>query len=96
MINTKDQTRYFRAFSSMVRYVYTVPVTSSEFGVPNVELADRAREAGLPVEPSSSIADALTLLRDKCDPLERPPRILIGGSLYLVGMLLAENGTPPM
>jgi dihydrofolate synthase/folylpolyglutamate synthase len=24
-----------------------------------------------------------------------PPRVLIGGSLYLVGDVLAENGTPP-
>jgi dihydrofolate synthase/folylpolyglutamate synthase len=24
-----------------------------------------------------------------------PPRILIGGSLYLAGSVLAENGTPP-
>ena len=24
-----------------------------------------------------------------------PPRILIGGSLYLVGNVLADNGTPP-
>jgi dihydrofolate synthase/folylpolyglutamate synthase len=24
-----------------------------------------------------------------------PPRILVGGSLYLVGDVLADNGTPP-
>jgi dihydrofolate synthase/folylpolyglutamate synthase len=26
---------------------------------------------------------------------EIPPRILIAGSLYLAGHVLAENGTPP-
>jgi dihydrofolate synthase/folylpolyglutamate synthase len=27
---------------------------------------------------------------------EVPPRILIAGSLYLAGHVLAENGTPPI
>jgi dihydrofolate synthase / folylpolyglutamate synthase len=95
MINTKDQTGYFRAFEGMARHVYTVPVSMSEAGVPNAELAVRAIEAGLSAEPVSSVANALMLLRDTWDESETPPRILIGGSLYLVGAVLAENGTPP-
>jgi dihydrofolate synthase/folylpolyglutamate synthase len=35
------------------------------------------------------------LLRDTWDHREAPPRILICGSLYLAGSVLAENGTPP-
>ncbi|WP_353643931.1 folylpolyglutamate synthase/dihydrofolate synthase family protein [Mesorhizobium sp. WSM2239] len=95
MINTKDQTGYFRAFEGMARHVYTVPVSMSEAGVPNAELAARAIEAGLSAEPVNSVANALMLLRDTWDESETPPRILIGGSLYLVGAVLAENGTPP-
>ncbi len=95
MLNTKDQTGYFRAFVGMARHVYTVPVTSSEAGAPNSELAVRAMEAGLSAEPVSSVANALMLLRDTWDAGETPPRVLIGGSLYLVGAVLAENGTPP-
>jgi dihydrofolate synthase/folylpolyglutamate synthase len=95
MINTKDQTGYFRAFEGMARHVYTVPVSMSEAGVPNAELAVRAIEAGLSAEPVSSVANALMVLRDTWDESEAPPRILIGGSLYLVGAVLAENGTPP-
>lgn len=95
MINTKDQTGYFRAFEGMARHVYTVPVGSSDAGVPNAELAAYANEAGLSAEPVSSVASALMLLRDTWDPGETPPRILICGSLYLVGAVLAENGTPP-
>jgi dihydrofolate synthase/folylpolyglutamate synthase len=96
MINTKDQTSYFRAFHGMARHVYAVPVSASDAGVPNTELAARAAEAGLSAEPVSSVASALMLLRDTWDASERPPRILIGGSLYLVGAVLAENGTPPV
>ncbi|MAS13783.1 MAG: bifunctional folylpolyglutamate synthase/dihydrofolate synthase [Nitratireductor sp.] len=99
MINTKDQTGYFRAFEGMARHVYTVPVESSDAGVPNAELAARAMEAGLSAEPVHSVANALRLLRDTLDAgrdgTEPPPRILICGSLYLIGAVLAENGTPP-
>ncbi|WP_395449095.1 bifunctional folylpolyglutamate synthase/dihydrofolate synthase [Aminobacter sp. UC22_36] len=95
MINTKDQTGYFRPFHGMARHVYTVPVAMSDAGVPNEELAVRATEAGLSAEPVSSVANALMLLRDTWDESETAPRILIGGSLYLIGAVLAENGTPP-
>lgn len=96
MINTKDQTGYFRAFHGMARHVFTVPVETSDAGVPNDELAARAGEAGLSAEPVGSLANALKLLRDNWGADETPPRILIGGSLYLVGAALAENGTPPV
>lgn len=95
MLDTKDQLGYFRAFHGMVRHLYTVPVRQSDAGVPNATLAARAIEAGLSAEPVDTVANALMLLRDTWDPSEMPPRILIGGSLYLIGEVLAENGTPP-
>lgn len=96
MINTKDQTGYFHAFHGMARHVFTVPVATSDASVPNDELAVRAAEAGLSAEPVSSVANALKLLRENWAAEDTPPRILIGGSLYLVGAVLAENGTPPV
>jgi dihydrofolate synthase / folylpolyglutamate synthase len=96
MLNTKDQTGYFRAFKSIARLVFTVPISSSESGVPSSELALRAADAGLSAEPVNSVADALMRLRDTWDNSETPPRILICGSLYLVGEVLAANGTPPL
>jgi dihydrofolate synthase/folylpolyglutamate synthase len=95
MINTKDQSGYFHAFKGLVKHVYTVPVNFSESSVPNDELAIRATEAGLSAEPVSSVASALQLLRETWNENEVPPRILIGGSLYLAGSVLAENGAPP-
>jgi dihydrofolate synthase/folylpolyglutamate synthase len=96
MINTKDQRGYFRAFQGMARHVYTVPVPMSEASVPNDELAVRAGEAGLSAEPVASVANALLVLRDNWDDPDNPPRILICGSLYLIGSVLDENGTPPV
>ncbi|EXL09439.1 bifunctional folylpolyglutamate synthase/dihydrofolate synthase [Aquamicrobium defluvii] len=95
MINTKDQGGYFNAFNGLVKHVYTVPVDFSDASVGNDELAARAEAAGLSAEPVSSVASALMLLRDTWQDAEVPPRILIGGSLYLAGAVLAENGTPP-
>jgi dihydrofolate synthase/folylpolyglutamate synthase len=95
MLNTKDQTGYFRAFQGIARHVYTVPVNASDAGASNAELANRAVAAGLSAEPVNSVANALMLLRDTWDPNEVAPRILIGGSLYLAGEVLEQNGTPP-
>ena len=95
MINTKDQTGYFNNFHGMARHVFTVPVNESDAGVPNDELAAKAAAAGLSAEPVASVENALMLLRDTWDDIESPPRILIGGSLYLVGEVLEKNGTPP-
>ncbi len=95
MINTKDQTNFFRAFEGMARHVFTVPVNMSEASVPNAVLAAHAAEAGLSAEPVASIENALLLLRDNWDEADTPPRILICGSLYLAGEVLRLNGTPP-
>lgn len=95
MIDTKDQAGYFRNFTGMVRHVLAVPVNDSDAGVPNDELAARAAEAGLSAEPVASVENALMLLRDGWDSAGTPPRIVIAGSLYLVGEVLRKNGTPP-
>lgn len=95
MIETKDQTGFFRAFQGLARHLYAVPVSDSDAGVPNDVLAALAREAGLSAEPVSSVASALLLLRDTWKAGEKPPRILICGSLYLAGEVLRENGTIP-
>jgi len=94
MINTKDQRGYFEAFTGIARRVYTVPVGSSESGVPADLLAAQAEAAGLAAEPVASVENALRLLNDGWSE-EAPPRILISGSLYLAGEVLATNGTEP-
>lgn len=95
MINTKDPLGYFRVFEGLVRHVFTVPVPESEAGAEPSVLADMALEAGLSAEPMDGVQQALQLLTESWNGLERPPRILIGGSLYLAGHVLRANGTPP-
>jgi dihydrofolate synthase/folylpolyglutamate synthase len=46
-------------------------------------------------EPAGSAAEALQEITRRQVPGAPPPRILIGGSLYFAGNVLADNGTPP-
>ncbi len=93
MINTKDQRGFFSAFRRLAPTVFTVPVDSSEAGVPAAVLAERAGEAGIQAEPCSSIEAALRAAARQAG--QPSPRILVCGSLYLAGNVLALNGTEP-
>jgi len=94
MLATKDPPAYFRAFQGLARHVFTVRVPGSEAAIEPSALADAAEAADLSAEPVASVKTALRLLAQNWR-FEPPPRILICGSLYLVGDVLAQNGTPP-
>ncbi|CAN7353490.1 bifunctional folylpolyglutamate synthase/dihydrofolate synthase [Rhizobium sp. LjRoot30] len=95
MINTKDPVGYFRAFSGLAEYVFAVPIHGSDAGIDPVVLASAAYDAELVAEPVSSLGEALAGVRRLTKAGDPPPRILIGGSLYLAGNVLSENSTPP-
>jgi dihydrofolate synthase/folylpolyglutamate synthase len=94
MLTTKDPVGFFKPFAGLARHAYTVPVQASQAGREPGELAAAAVSAGVSAEAAGSVEEALD--RIAADPkLEGPPRILICGSLYLAGSVLAQNGTPP-
>lgn len=95
MINTKDPVGYFRAFADIAEHVFTVGIRGSESGFDPVALAHYAFDAGLVAEPAGSTAEALEEIKRRQVPGGPVPRILIGGSLYFAGNVLADNGTPP-
>jgi dihydrofolate synthase/folylpolyglutamate synthase len=95
MINTKDPVGYFEAFAGMARHVFAVPVPASDAGIDPELLADAADEAGLTAESAESVEAAIDAVTRNWNRLEPAPRILIGGSLYLLGDVLDRNGTPP-
>lgn len=94
MLTTKDPVGFFRPFDGLAHYVVTVPLLSSQAGQPPDALADAAAEAGLIAEPGAGLEAALRRVADLAAG-DIPPRILICGSLYLAGDVLALNGTPP-
>jgi dihydrofolate synthase/folylpolyglutamate synthase len=94
MLTTKDPAGFFAPFQGLVRHVFTVPIPGSDAAWSPEALAEAAHGVGLSAEPVASPAAALTLLASGWR-FERAPRILICGSLYLAGDVLATNGTPP-
>lgn len=94
MLTTKDPAGFFAPFEGLVRHVFTVPIPGSDASRDPEDLAVAARSCGLSAEPIESPLAALRLLAERWT-LERAPRILICGSLYLAGDVLATNGTPP-
>ncbi|MGV2101962.1 bifunctional folylpolyglutamate synthase/dihydrofolate synthase [Rhizobium sp. 21-4511-3d] len=95
MINTKDPVGYFKAFAGLAEKVFCVPIRGSDAMIDPVILANAAYDAGLVAEPMSTVSEALDAIKEILDPAKPPPRILVGGSLYLVGDVLSDNGTPP-
>jgi dihydrofolate synthase/folylpolyglutamate synthase len=93
MLATKDCEGYLRNFAGLARRVVAIPIPNQEKSLSAEAVAQAARNAGIPAEHCGSVEEALAAVgRLGLDP---PPRILIAGSLYLAGEVLAKNGTPP-
>jgi dihydrofolate synthase / folylpolyglutamate synthase len=93
MMANKDAGAFLANFAGLTRHIMAVPIPGSDKAMPPDRLADAARALGMRVENAASVEAALQTLSQLA--YEIPPRILITGSLYLAGHVLAVNGTPP-
>jgi dihydrofolate synthase/folylpolyglutamate synthase len=93
MMANKDAGAFLANFAGLTRHIMTVPIPGRGNAMPPDRLADAARALGMRVENAASVEAALQTLSRLA--YEIPPRILITGSLYLAGHVLALNGTPP-
>jgi dihydrofolate synthase/folylpolyglutamate synthase len=93
MLATKDGTGFLKNFSGLARRIIAVPIPEQKNSMPPGELAETARGAGLPAQEAHDIESALASIR--LFELPAPPRVLITGSLYLAGVVLALNDMPP-
>ena len=82
------------AFRGLARHVVTVSIPGEAASMGAGALYDAARAAGLDAAPAEDLEDAMLQLSAwaRAHAREAPPRILICGSLYLAGKILAENG----
>ena len=86
-LKAKDAAATLRPFKGVAAEVLTLPIEDHECRDPQ-DLAHLAESMGLPARAWSGLADAMTGLR-------KPARVLVFGSLYLAGELLALNGPLP-
>jgi dihydrofolate synthase/folylpolyglutamate synthase len=93
MMANKDAGGFLANFAGLTRHIIAVQIPGRDGAMPPDRLADAARALGMRVEIASGVEAALGALARLT--YEVPPRILITGSLYLAGHVLAANGTPP-
>ena len=92
MLNTKDAGRFIESFAGIASRVIALTIPGEENAVPAEALAVTARTRGLSAETAASLQEAL-----KQAALAAPaPRILICGSLYLAGRVLAAHAREDM
>jgi dihydrofolate synthase/folylpolyglutamate synthase len=93
MMANKDASAFLANFPGLTRHIVAVPIPGRVNAMPPDRLAHAARALGMRVENAPSVEAALQALSRLA--YQVPPRILITGSLYLAGHVLAVNGTPP-
>jgi dihydrofolate synthase/folylpolyglutamate synthase len=93
MMANKDAGAFLANFAGLTRHIFTVEIPDQDNGMPQDRLADAARALGMRVEIAGSVEAALHSIAKLA--YDTQPRILITGSLYLAGHVLAINGTPP-
>jgi dihydrofolate synthase/folylpolyglutamate synthase len=88
MLATKDAAGFFAALAPLGAPVHSVTIAGEANARPAADLADVARAAGLRADAAESPAAALAHIAQAGGP---PPRVLICGSLYLAGQILANH-----
>ncbi|WP_421692787.1 bifunctional folylpolyglutamate synthase/dihydrofolate synthase [Aestuariivirga sp.] len=92
MLNTKDVGSFIACFAGIASRVVTITIPDEENAVPAEVLAESARAHGLAAETATGIEAALR----QASSTVPAPRILICGSLYLAGRILAAHGKEEM
>lgn len=91
MMASKDARGFFDSFRFVAPKVFTCPNSEGHHGAAPDMLAEQARAAGLEAHAFDDFRAAL-----KAAAETRPARLLICGSLYLAGDVLAANGEVPV
>ena len=89
MLTTKDASGFLRPLARHAQAARAVPFPEGHSAYTPVEACAKAAEVGLDCVPTNDIGAAL---EDLLATQPAPMRILICGSLYLAGAVLARNG----
>jgi dihydrofolate synthase / folylpolyglutamate synthase len=87
MLNTKSPSGFIANFKGLADAVVCLPIPDEVNTIPATELAAAAMREGLKAVAATTLQDAL----EQACKLYPAPRILICGSLYLAGHVLAQH-----
>ncbi|WP_395678890.1 bifunctional folylpolyglutamate synthase/dihydrofolate synthase [Inquilinus sp.] len=90
MLESKQPQEFLRPLAPFVRSIRTVRIPGEEASLPAEAVADHARAVGL--TDVAAAGDFETAVAAAARPGDPPGRVLICGSLYLAGRVLAANG----
>lgn len=90
MLNTKDQTSFFTHLRDTVSKGCCIAIDNEAATTSATDLAAFAQLGGISMTAEDSLEASLLSLQPELNA--RPCRLLIAGSLYLVGQILKENG----
>jgi dihydrofolate synthase / folylpolyglutamate synthase len=93
MLASKDHQAFLKNFTGLACRLMAVSIPRQPKTLAPQEIADAAHAIGIPAQAAENIETAITLAGSF--GLVPPPRVLITGSLYLAGEVLALNGTLP-
>lgn len=94
MMGTKDVGGYLKRLSGLVNRVIAVPIDGETGAAAPAALAAAATDIGINGVVAKDVPSALQAISDKAHP-ERPPFVLVAGSLYLAGHVLRQAGLLP-
>lgn len=89
MMGTKDVSGYLKRLSGLVNRVIAVPIEGETGAASSAELAAAATDIGINGVVAKDVPSALKAITEKAHP-DRPPFVLIAGSLYLAGQVLRQ------
>jgi dihydrofolate synthase/folylpolyglutamate synthase len=93
MLANKDPAGLLVPFAKLATTLHAVPTPGHEHHTP-AALAQIAHDLGIAAHTAPDVATALRDITEIADQAE-PPIVLVLGSLYLAGGVLAENGEAP-
>jgi dihydrofolate synthase/folylpolyglutamate synthase len=90
MLQSKDGAGFLKPFAGLAQTAFTLAIPGNDACFSAAELAQAAAQDGIRSHAVASPTEAMRRIRQETGG--QRPRILITGSLFLAGAILAENG----